>query len=152
MRPTNRLAAALAAIAAATIALGCGDSEQNTYVQEVNELQTQLVNEVTDILADAPGADPRGYRKVAEELRGAFAMKADEFARVEAPDEVSELHSQLVAAVRAVGDEMRSAERGFASGNPREARRAAKELERAGSQLETRLDEVIDQINAELGD
>jgi hypothetical protein len=151
-KPTRATAAIAALAAAVAIAAGCGNSEQNEYADEVNELQAELVNEVTNTVTEAAPSDAKAYREIADELRATFDAKADEFEAVEAPEDVADLHAQLVEAIRAVGEQIGDAERGFASGNPRQAQRAAASLQQAGTELQARLDAVIDQINAELGD
>jgi hypothetical protein len=153
MTRSKRATLAIALLAgSAVIAAGCGNSERNDYVDEVNELQVELVNEVTDTVADAAPSDPKAYREIAGELRGTFETKADQFEAVEAPEEVAALHAELVESIRAVGEQIGDAERGFAGGSPRQAQRAAASLEEAGTELQTRLNDVIDQINAQLGD
>ena len=153
MSNPTRATVTIAALAGAlAIAAGCGNSEQNEYVDEVNQLQAELVNEVTDTVAEAAPSDPEAYREIAVELRRTFEAKADEFEAVDAPEDVAALHAQLVEAIRAVGEQIGDAERGFAGGTPRQAQRAAASLQQAGTELQARLDAVIDQINAELGD
>ncbi len=151
MRRMHRAGIAAIALAAATIAAGCGSEEQNEYVDEVNALQTELVTEVTETVSSVPPTDPKGFADVAAELQATFDAKADEFEAVDAPDDVAQLHGELVETIRAVGTQIGDAEAGFASGNPRKAQQSALALQEAGTELQTQLNGLIDEINAELG-
>ena len=63
---------------------------------------------------------------------------------------MADLHDQLVAAIRDVGARIGDAEQAFSSGNPQQAAQAALELQSATTDLQTELNTVIDDINAQL--
>jgi hypothetical protein len=139
---------------AAILALGaCGPSEEeNDYVEQVNAIQGQLVDDVTETVSGAPPANPEAAAEVAAELEGVFASTADELEALERPQDVAELHAELVAAIRGVGARIGEAEKAFASGSSKQAARAALELQTATSDLQPQLTALIDDINAQLQD
>jgi hypothetical protein len=136
----------------ATLALAaCGSNEEdNDYVEQVNEIQEQLVDEVTETVSGAPPANPEAAAVVAGDLEGVFATTADELQALERPQDVADLHDELVAAIREVGARIGEAEKAFASGNSKQAARAALELQTATTDLQPQLTTLIDDINAQL--
>jgi hypothetical protein len=146
-----RLLATIALAAAALALSACGsDEEANDYIEEVNSVQEGLVAEVTDTVSQAPPANADAATEVAAELKGVFNDTADELEAIEPPEDVAELHGQLVTAVRDVGTRIGDAEQAFSSGNPQQAAQAALELQSATSDLQTELNTLIDDINGQL--
>ena len=152
MKRIRRTAAGAAALlVAAAIGAGCGSSEQsNDYVDEVNGLQVELVTQVTDVVSGAQASSPKQAAGVAADLRDVFETKAEELEAVEPPEDVAELHDQLVAEVRDVADQIAKAEEAFTSGDPQEAAQAAVALQTATTKAQTDLNTVIDAINSQL--
>ena len=144
----------LAVLIAAALALGaCGsDDEANDYVEQVNEIQSRLVEDVTETVSGGPPADTDAAAEVAADLRRVFANTADELAAIAPPEEVADLHDELVRAIRWVGVRIGRAEQAFADGSPQQAARAARELQSATADLQSELRTLIDAINAQLGD
>lgn len=148
-----KLGSVLAIAAVAVIAVGCGDvEEQNDYVEQVNALQNELVAEVTDAVSGTPPSNPRQAAAVAGELGDIFSASADDIEAVTPPEEVADLHAQLVETIREIADQIASAEDAFTSGNAQEAAQAATELQNATNSAQTELNSLIDQINAEFED
>jgi hypothetical protein len=140
-------------LAGALALAACGSNEEdNDYVEQVNASQEQLVDEVTETVSGAPPANPRAAAEVAGELEGVFASTADEFEAIEPPQDVADLHDELVAAIRGVGTRIGETEKAFASGSSKQAARAALELQTATTDLQTQLSTLIDDINAQLQD
>jgi C-terminal processing protease CtpA/Prc len=138
-------------LAGALALAACGSNdEDNDYVEEVNAIQEQLVDDVTETVSGAPPANPKAAAEVAGELEGVFASTADEFEAIEPPQDVAGLHDELVAAIRGVGARIGEAEKAFASGNSKQAARAALELQTATTDLQPQLTALIDDINAQL--
>jgi PBP1b-binding outer membrane lipoprotein LpoB len=148
-----KLASMLAVAAVALIAAGCGDvEEQNDYVDQVNALQTELVSEVTAVVSGTPPSNAQQAADVAGELGDVFNDSADDIEAVTPPEEVADLHAELVAKIRDIADQINAAEEAFTSGNAQEAAQAATELQSATNSAQTELNSLIDQINAEFGD
>ena len=144
----------LAVLIGAALALGaCGsDDEANDYVEQVNEIQSRLVEDVTETVSEGPPADTEAAAEVAADLQSVFADTADELAAIEPPEDVADLHDELVRAIRGVGVRIGRAEQAFADGTPEQAARAARELQSATADLQSELRTLIDAINAQLGD
>lgn len=149
LRLASALAAALLALAATT---GCGsDTEDaNDYVDQVNEAQGELVRQVIDTVSGAPPTNANAAGEAAAELQGVFDSTAEELEAIEAPEDVAELHAELVDTVAAVGERIGGARQGLQTGDPQQAARAARELQAATTELQTELDRLIDEINARL--
>ncbi len=69
---------------------------------------------------------------------------------MEPPEEVAELHQQLVDQISQIADQVESAEDAFTSGSQQAASQAAIELQNAGTAAQTELDQIIGAINNEL--
>lgn len=148
-----KFASMLAVGAVALIAAGCGDvEEQNDYVDQVNALQTELVSEVTAVVSGTPPSNAQQAADVAGELGDVFSASADDIEAVTPPEEVADLHAELVEKIRDIADQITAAEEAFTSGNAQEAAQAATELQSATNSAQTELNSLIDQINAEFED
>ena len=126
--------------------------EANDYVEQVNEIQSRLVEDVTETVSGGPPADTEAAADVAADLQSVFADNADKLAAIAPLEEVANLHDELVRAIRGVGVRIRRAEQAFADGTPQQAARAARELQSATADLQSELRTLIDAINAQLGD
>lgn len=137
---------------AAAIAAGCGSAdEQNEYVDEVNASQVDLVDEIRATVSGAAPSTPNEAATVAAELEGIFEGSADEIDAVTPPEEVADLHAQLVGELRQIADRIAKAEDAFRDADAQQAAEAATELQQATNQAQTDLNELIDEINAEFG-
>ena len=67
------------------------------------------------------------------------------------PEEVADLHAQLVGELRQIADRIAKAEDAFRDADAQQAAEAATELQQATNQAQTDLNELIDEINAEFG-
>jgi hypothetical protein len=145
-------AAAVALIVAAGLAVGCGNGEQNDYVDQVNEIQTQLADDLADVGAGPATSNPKEAAQAADQIAAVFGSAADELETVEPPEDVADLHTELVSSLRGIGKDVTAASDAFTSGNPQEAQQAALDLTQAATQAQTQLDSLVDQINTQLQD
>ena len=151
-RRTSVLAPVAALLGAVAVVAGCGSNdEQNSYVDDVNAIQTELVSDVTDATSGAAATGPDGAAIVAGDLRQVFTETADQLDAVAPPSEVAELHQQLVDSVRKVADQISQAEKAFSNGNAQQASQAAVALQSATTEAQTDLNTIITEINSELG-
>jgi uncharacterized phage infection (PIP) family protein YhgE len=151
VRPLTMLAAGL--LAFALIAAGCGDSgEKNDYVDQVNQLQTDLVDQVTQVTTDATPSTQKEAADYAGRVAEVFSQSADDFAAVDPPEDVADLHQQLVEEIRSIAQDTKKAEQTLRTGSPQEAQRALTDLQTAASDAQTQLNSLIDEINADLHD
>jgi hypothetical protein len=142
---------ALAAILSLLVA-GCGDDdEKNAYVEEVNALQAELVRQVSTAAEFTPSNQEQAA-DYAGRIAGIFSRAADQFAAVDPPDDVADLHSQLVDQIRSIAADTRKAERTLREGTPAQAQKALRQLQTAATDAQDRLDRLIDEINSDLQD
>ena len=147
----TKLTALAATVAIAIVAAGCGSvAEQNDYVEQVNAEQTQLLDSIGNIVSGSAPTNSLQAAAVAGKLSRAFATSADEIEAIEPPDNVAELHGQLVDGMRGLSDRLREAQRALAGGNAQRAAEAAADLQRETSKAQARIQDLIDRINAEL--
>lgn len=147
----TKLTALAATVAIAIVAAGCGSvAEQNDYVEQVNAEQTQLLDSIGNIVSGSAPTNSQQAAEVAGKLSRAFATSADEIEAIEPPDNVAELHGQLVDGMRGLSDRLREAQRALAGGNAQRAAEAAADLQRETSRAQARIQDLIDRINAGL--
>jgi outer membrane murein-binding lipoprotein Lpp len=144
--------AALGAVLALLLLAGCGDGEEkDAYVDEVNALQADLVQQVSSAAAATPSNQVEAA-DYAGRIAGIFSRAADRFAAVDPPDDVADLHSQLVEQIRSIAAETRRAERTLRDGTPEQARDALRQLRTAATDAQNRLNILIEEINSDLRD
>ncbi len=136
----------------AFVATGCGNGEANDYVDEVNAIQTDLQSEAGEISAGA-ATNPNQIADIASQLEEAFASAADELEAVDPPEDVADLHAQLIDQVSGLGEQIGAAGDAIENAEtPQEIQQAATELQTAASGAATELSTLIDQINSTLQD
>jgi predicted nucleic acid-binding Zn-ribbon protein len=151
LRPPALLAVLL--LAASLLAAGCGDTdEKNDYVDEVNELQTDLVDQVTQATTSANPTTQKQAADYAGAIADIFSKSADDFAAVDPPEDVADLHSQLVDELRSIADDTKKAENTLRTGSHQEAQQALTDLQTAATDAQNALNSLIDEINADLHD
>ncbi len=151
MKRSARVATVLGAVvAAAAIAAGCGNEEQNDYVDEVNAIQTDIADAATEASSSAP-SNPKEAADVGHQIADAFQQGADDLAAVDPPEEVADLHDQLTQELNTVADDINKAADTFESGNAQQAAQAAVDLQQSVTEAQTEVNGLIDQINSEFG-
>jgi predicted nucleic acid-binding Zn-ribbon protein len=151
VRPLVLLAAALVAVS--LLAAGCGDTgEKNDYVDQVNQLQQDLVDQVTQATTGTTPTTQKQAADYAGTIAGIFSKSADEFAAVDPPEDVADLHSQLVDEIRSIAADTKKAEQTLRTGSPQEAQKALTDLTTAASDAQNQLNSLIDEINTDLHD
>jgi len=148
----NRLRTGLALAATFTLAAGvaaCSSTgEKNDYVDEVNALQTQYASDVTDL---GTPTNTKELREVAKKGAELDAQLAEDIAAIDPPDEVAELHEQLVgvleesAAATAEIEELVSG-----TNNIQKLTEAATKASETATKTQNEINELIDKINEEL--
>ena len=151
LRRISVLAFAVVSIGAAGgLAAGCGDSEEkNDYVDQINDLQLAYVDDITALVSEAP-TTAKASAQLAADMAEITQGLADDIAAVTPPEEVTDLHDQLVTTLEGVSTQITDAGDAIANGNPQQAAAAATELQTATTEAQTELGSIIDQINSEL--
>jgi hypothetical protein len=155
MRQSRRLLTVVLAIAlaASLLAAGCGDTgEKNDYVDQVNQLQEDLVSQVTDATTNAAPTNQKQAADYAGTIAGIFTKSADDFAAVDPPEDVADLHSQLVDEIQSIAGDTKKAEDTLRNGSPQQAQQALTDLQTAATDAQTQLNSLIDEINTDLHD
>jgi hypothetical protein len=148
MNRVLRAAMVAFALVAALALAACGNEEQNDYVDEVNAVQNAFLDEMTAVAATPPtNASQAG--DVVGRMQEAFTTAAEDFEGIDPPDEVAELHDELIATMSDLGDQIGQLQDALQSGNAQQAQQAAVELQSALAEAQTRVTELTDQINAE---
>jgi hypothetical protein len=130
---------------------GCGDtSEKNDYVGQVNDIQEELVNEITVATQKATLTSQKDAADYAATIAGIFSDAADRFEAIDPPADVADLHTQLVDQVRSIGTDTAQAEKTLRNGSAQEAQRALKELQNGANAAQAKLTSLINQINSAL--
>ena len=149
----TRVASVLAIATIGFLGAGCGSvDEQNAYVDQVNELRTELLSQVSELTSSATPSNAAQAAHLSGQLEEAYTSAADGLDAVEAPDEVADLHAQLVAGLRGIADQIDEAQRALNQATSVQAVQALTDLQTSVSQAETELADLIDQINAEFQD
>jgi hypothetical protein len=136
--------------AAAGIAAGCGNGEQNDYVDQVNAIQQDIADAATEAGSSAP-SNPQEAADVGHQIADAFDQGAQDLQGVDPPEEVSDLHQQLTDELSSVAADINKAADTFESGNAQQAAQAAVELQQSVTTAQTEVNSLIDQINSEFG-
>ena len=140
-----------ALLAAALIAAGCGDAEEKEdYVEEVNKLQEAYVEDVTAAVSATAPSTPKEAAAAAGTLAELTNGVADDIEAVKPPEDVADLHQQLVDELRSVATQITDAEGAIADGSAQEAAQAAIELQTAITGTQTELNNLIGEINTTL--
>ncbi|MFL5870506.1 MAG: hypothetical protein ACJ75R_05455 [Solirubrobacterales bacterium] len=140
-------------IAASLVLAGCGDStEKNDYVDQVNQLQEQLVNDVTAATQKATLTSQKDAADYAATIAGVFADAADKFEAVDPPADVTDLHAQLVDQLRSIATDTKQAYKTLRDGSPQQAQQALTDLQNQANDAQTKFTALIDQINGALHD
>lgn len=151
MKQSARVLTVVTAIAAAgAIAAGCGNEEQNDYVDQVNAIQEDIAAAATEASTAAP-TNAQEAADVGRQIADAFAQGAEDLAAVDPPEEVADLHEQLTTELSTVADDINQAADAFESGNAQQAQQAALDLQESVTQAQTEVNRLIDEINSEFG-
>lgn len=128
---------------------GCSDTdEKNEYVERINELQTEYQGEIGAAGVPSSLAEVRELATTGAELD---ARLAADVAAVEPPDEVADLHAELVAALEESAATTAELEQVVTSTkNRQELQRAIAQADRNSQATINEFNSLIDRINEEL--
>jgi hypothetical protein len=132
------------------VACGGDNAENNDYVDEVNEVQNTLQTEIGELsqTPDSPDQLVTFYEDTKTKLEEAVADLED----IEVPEDVGELHDELVAEVQDLADVIREAADEIQQGGAAAIPGAVQQLATEGSRIQSEFSATIDEINAKLQD
>lgn len=150
-RVIRSAALATLALCVAVIA-GCGDTAaNNTYVDAVNKAQNDFAAAISGLQDDAAKATgPDGARKVFDNLGAEIDTVVADLQAIQAPDEVADLHEQLVDQVSQFGTSVDTAAESLTSNDPQKLTEAQAEFSREVSEVGTQISGTIAEINKKL--
>jgi len=138
--------------AAALFLVACdGDTEEkNDYVDEVNEAQTTLQDDISGLAQTPQSPDELVgfYENTVQSLDEAVASLED----IAPPDEVADLHDQLIIEVQGLADVITGAADEIQQGGAAAVPGAVSQLATEGSKLQSEFSATIDEVNSELQD
>jgi hypothetical protein len=145
-----RMAFALGlALLAGALFAACGDTdEKNEYVDRINELQASYAEELSAVGVPSSLAEVRELATKGAELD---AQLAADVAAVDPPEEVADLHAELVATLEESAATTAELERVVdTTKNTQELQRAITEADRNAQATIDEFNALIDRINEEL--
>jgi hypothetical protein len=151
---TRALRAALVAvamIAALAFAAGCGNEEENDYVEQVNDAQQSFLDEMTAAASQAAPANASQADQLIGDMQAAIDSFVSDLEGIDPPEEVADLHDELITTMSDIGSQIGELGDALTSGNPQQAAAAATQLTTAVSAAQTDVTSIIDQINEEFG-
>ena len=148
----TRLRTGLALATTLTLALGVvacsSNDEKNEYVDQVNELQTQYAADIAELGTPSNTGD---LRELAREGAALDQQLAEDVAAIDPPEEVTDLHEQLVDLLQESADATTEVQELVQStDNPQRIQQALTEIDQTAQRTQGELNSLIDQINEEL--
>lgn len=152
---SKAVAGVTALIAAGALVAGCGGDaeESNDYVDAVNGAQIEIVGEITQAASEIPAANsnnPEAAVEGAEAMAAVFGDGAETIAAIDPPEDVADLHDELVALLEDVETQIDDAAQLLSSDDPAELQEGATAITAAGAESQTEFDRIITEINAQL--
>ena len=153
MKQVLRIAfVSFALIAALAFVAGCGKEEENDYVEQVNEVNDSLATTLNDATSNLDPSNPQAAGDALDSAQSAISDSADELEAIDPPEEVADLHDQLVEGTRSVADQMAEFQDALASGNPQKLIQAATAFQTSVTTTLNEQSQIVTQINDELED
>ena len=153
MRRLILLLALLAVTSGAGAVAGCGgtDEEADRYVGRVNRAQESFADRFARIQGRmTTTSTPREDRRALRDFRAATDTIVTELRAIRPPEEVDDLHGELVRAVAGYGREIDRARALLDEGDPKKVIRARTQLSGAVGRVSRRITAAIAAINSRL--
>ena len=136
---------------------GCGGSDtknSNDYVAELNKVQTDFANSVQKVgTSSSAGSDPAAAaQKTFTNLSSAIDKVISDLKGVDAPDDVKDLHNDLISEMEQFKTQVDKAASSLDSKDPKAILKAQSEFAASASTLGTKISKTIDDINTKLHD
>jgi hypothetical protein len=141
----------VAMLAAATLGLAaCGSSESNDYVDSVNEITSQLKEEINAIGQGSNAQDPKQASAVFAEISRKVDAAAAELADVSPPGEVADLHDRIVSDLKTLGDEAQGVADDISAGGAPAVPGSVSQFIADARRIDAEVSRTIDEINSKL--
>ena len=150
----------LATICVAVLSLaaaGCGGSDtssKNDYVSSINKVQTDFANSLTSSASGTTSSsDPlAGAKATFDKIDQGLTKVVANLKGIEPPDEVKDLHQDLIKEISDLDTEVKKVGTEVASGDLKKIAAAQTEFASAASKLQTQFGQTISEINNKLQD
>jgi|SRR3954452_5311569 len=150
----TRLAIACLAALVLVAGTGCGGDKKssNDYVKAINKVQTEFASDIQKVGSSAPsGGDPAAKAKETfSDLDAAISKAITDLKAVEPPDDVKDLHDQLISEMTAFGSQVETAGNSLKSGDPQTIVAAQSKFAASASALGQQISKTIGDINTKL--
>jgi hypothetical protein len=132
-------------------ATGCGGADPGEYVKKVNKAQASFAKTFAGLQADiTPESSAAADRATLDRFQAATNKVVRELEKIEAPDDVSGLHKDLIAEISQYGKAIERAKQRYASNSPKEVLAARDELTASVGKTATAINTTIEDINKKL--
>jgi hypothetical protein len=139
--------------AVALLASGCGSDTKaaNEYVDSVNKAQNDFAATFDKLSTQITStSSAQQDRETLDGFKQAVDKVVTDLRAVKVPNEVKDLHGQLVAEISAYGKEIDKAKQAFAGDDPQAIIKAQTKLVSAVTRVSTQINQTIDAINKKL--
>ena len=151
MRRARLIVPVLVAASALAVAACGGDTEEkNDYVDQVNEVTTTLNEGLTEISSGAAATSPEQAATVFADFGEQLDTAAADIEGIEPPEDVADLHDQLVTQVEDLGATATNAADEIEAGGVAAVTGVATEFITAATTASTEVDATITEINSVL--
>jgi hypothetical protein len=141
----------IATAATLAFAAGCGNSEENDYVAQLNEQNAALQSAVTGAASGVQTGDVKGTLDAIDAAQQEVADIADAIEGIDPPSEVADLHQQLIDTTRSVADGFAAYREALGSGSAQKIKQGAQQFKSDVTAELEQQSQIVDDINAEFG-
>lgn len=141
----------LVAVAALGLAACDGDTaENNEYVDEVNAVSSQLLDSVSAL--PASGGSPGQISSALDQVASQLGTAASDLSAIDPPEDVSDLHEDIVTDLQTLEDEATNAADEVQQGGAAAAIGVVGQFVAEANRIGAEIDSTISEINSVLQD
>ena len=140
----------VAASALAVAACGGDTEEKNDYVDQVNEVTTTLNKGLTEVSSGAAATSPEEASTVFADFGAQLDKAAADIEGIDPPEDVADLHDQLVTEVKDLAATSTNAADEIKAGGVAAVTGVATEFIAEATTASTEVDKTITEINSKL--
>ena len=145
------IAAIAASLSLAVAACNGNTDEKNDYVDQVNGVTSTLNSGLTEITTQATAiAAPERASEVFSSFGASLDTAAAEISEISPPEEVADLHDQLVQQIRTLSSEATNAANEVKAGGAASVVGVAGQFVTEATRLSNEVDSTLSEINSEL--
>ena len=159
--PTRTLVLLLSFLA--LVAAGCGGDDgggssegssealsKEDYIEEINSAQTTFVDAASNLNLASPES-PKAFADSIEELNGSVDQLVTDLEEITPPEEIADLHQQLIDGMEEYGSTISENVEGLRSGDQQKLVQAAQNIGEASTEFSTSFTDQVSKINEQLG-